>query len=298
VRFGHDVDIFASLLGFSVTLATEIRADNGPFYYFTNLVANCPPWSVLSLAGIAVAWRRFRGTPELWLILGFPIALFVMLSGFSTRTAHYGLSLYPWIALLCGLVVTDFAHTRAMRLGSAAAATIIGLGLLVASGLFFAGRIDLGGLGGTPLWQLGTVAAIAGLVGLAGAALAVLRPGYVPGGLAPTGVFAFLAMFWVAAIGGASVNLTGNINPELRELLDTPGVEEALTQRVDFIALDGKSNVLARSYSEVWGRDFNRPGRYTRSGMAWVPVNRVHAVPGNVRVIAQSDRIALVEVEQ
>lgn len=72
----------------------------GPFYYFWNIPINSFPWGIIGLIGLALCiWNPRYKTPYRWLLLGYPILLFIELNLFRTKTPYYPLQLLPWIAI-------------------------------------------------------------------------------------------------------------------------------------------------------------------------------------------------------
>ncbi len=71
-----------------------------PLYYFWNIPINSFPWGIIGLIGLALGiWNPRYKTPYRWLLLGYPILLFIELNIFRTKTPYYPLQLLPWIAI-------------------------------------------------------------------------------------------------------------------------------------------------------------------------------------------------------
>ncbi len=72
----------------------------GPLYYFWNIPVNAFPWGIVGLIGLALCvWNPRYKTPYRWLLLGYPILLFIELNIFRTKTPYYPLQLLPWMAM-------------------------------------------------------------------------------------------------------------------------------------------------------------------------------------------------------
>jgi len=72
----------------------------GPLYYFWNIPVNAFPWGIIGLIGLALCvWNPRYKTSYRWLLLGYPIVLFVELNIFRTKTPYYPLQLLPWMAI-------------------------------------------------------------------------------------------------------------------------------------------------------------------------------------------------------
>lgn len=90
----------------------------GPFYYFWNLPVNIFPWALFSLIGAVVVGKKLL--PDLnyavrSLTLGYPIALFILLSLFRTRMPYYTLQLLPFMALLAATAFAQFVRVSRHR---------------------------------------------------------------------------------------------------------------------------------------------------------------------------------------
>ena len=89
----------------------------GPFYYLWNIPANAFPWAIPGVLGGVLVWKnpRYRAAiePYRWLILGFPILLFIELNLFRTKTPYYPLQLLPWLAIFSAVTLDHcVAHYR------------------------------------------------------------------------------------------------------------------------------------------------------------------------------------------
>jgi 4-amino-4-deoxy-L-arabinose transferase-like glycosyltransferase len=84
----------------------------GPFYYLWMMPLNIFPWALFSAIGAFVLWRRLLPLDysHLSLSLGYPIALFVLLSLFRTRMIYYTMQLLPLMALLAAVAFSQFSR--------------------------------------------------------------------------------------------------------------------------------------------------------------------------------------------
>jgi 4-amino-4-deoxy-L-arabinose transferase-like glycosyltransferase len=91
----------------------------GPFYYLWNLPANIFPWALFSAIGAIVVWCKFLplNYSLLSLTLGYPIALFILLSLFRTRMAYYTMQLLPFMALLAATAFGQFRQVSRQQIG-------------------------------------------------------------------------------------------------------------------------------------------------------------------------------------
>lgn len=90
-------------------LAEEDFHSAGPAYYLWAMPLNGFPWPFLAIPGAVIAWRSTTVRRKS-LLIGFPLALFLLLSAFTTRTWYYALQLYPMLALLAAVFVLTLAR--------------------------------------------------------------------------------------------------------------------------------------------------------------------------------------------
>jgi 4-amino-4-deoxy-L-arabinose transferase-like glycosyltransferase len=84
----------------------------GPFYYLWMMPLNIFPWALFSAIGAYILWRRLLPLDytHLSLSLGYPIALFILLSLFRTRMIYYTMQLLPLMALLAAVAFSQFSR--------------------------------------------------------------------------------------------------------------------------------------------------------------------------------------------
>jgi 4-amino-4-deoxy-L-arabinose transferase-like glycosyltransferase len=84
----------------------------GPFYYLWMMPLNIFPWALFSAIGAFILWRRLLplNYANLSLSLGYPIALFILLSLFRTRMIYYTMQLLPFMALLAAVAFSQFGR--------------------------------------------------------------------------------------------------------------------------------------------------------------------------------------------
>ncbi|WP_310487495.1 glycosyltransferase family 39 protein, partial [Chamaesiphon sp. VAR_69_metabat_338] len=84
----------------------------GPFYYLWMMPLNIFPWALFSAIGAIVLWRKLLplANLQLSLALGYPIALFILLSLFRTRMIYYTMQFLPFMALLAALAFSQFSR--------------------------------------------------------------------------------------------------------------------------------------------------------------------------------------------
>jgi 4-amino-4-deoxy-L-arabinose transferase-like glycosyltransferase len=91
----------------------------GPFYYLWMMPLNIFPWALFSAIGAIVIWRKLLplNYSQLSLILGYPIALFILLSLFRTRMIYYTMQLLPFMALLASVAFSQFSRISRHEIG-------------------------------------------------------------------------------------------------------------------------------------------------------------------------------------
>jgi 4-amino-4-deoxy-L-arabinose transferase-like glycosyltransferase len=92
----------------------------GPFYYLWILPLNIFPWAFFSTIGAIIIWRRMLPNlnyTAVSLSLGYPIALFILLSLFKTRMAYYTMQLLPLMALLAATAFVKFMQVSRQTIG-------------------------------------------------------------------------------------------------------------------------------------------------------------------------------------
>jgi hypothetical protein len=92
----------------------------GPFYYLWILPLNIFPWAFFSAIGAIIIWRKMLldlNYAAVSLTLGYPIALFILLSLFRTRMAYYTMQLLPLMALLAATAFAKFIQVSRQTIG-------------------------------------------------------------------------------------------------------------------------------------------------------------------------------------
>jgi 4-amino-4-deoxy-L-arabinose transferase-like glycosyltransferase len=125
----------------------------GPLYYFWNIPANAFPWGLIGPIGLALAclnpFYQKAIKPHRWLLIGFPVLLFIELNLFRTKTPYYPIQLLPWLAIWSGILLhhcTDYYRKdwRSQLLGQISLGIgILGFLLLTAGVLLLSGIIQI-----------------------------------------------------------------------------------------------------------------------------------------------------------
>lgn len=207
-------------------LAGEDFHGAGPAYYLWAMPLNGFPWPLLAVPGAVLPWRSAE-VGRKTLLIGFPLALFLLLSAFTTRTWYYALQLYPFLSLLAAVFLVWLARRYgAGRRGAVRwltlAAALLGALLAVAGSVL---AIRPGLLDDPAARTYAAVGLLTGLGFLAPAAVAWRDRNRQ----APALWLAGWLLGPAAAIAGLfGTGLWGNYNPDLKAALTSPPVAQAL----------------------------------------------------------------------
>lgn len=167
---------------FDETLGRSVVSAEGhwgpPGYHLVLLPVMFWPGSMLTAAGIALAWRTARATPNRrWFnfsaenpaesfLLAWLIPSWIVFEFISTKLPHYTLPLYPALALLSARAVCiTLAPEGVSTLGPNRRSAKIGLALWIIIGLLITAGAPvvlawLGGFDAPMLWKIATGAAV------------------------------------------------------------------------------------------------------------------------------------------
>ncbi len=125
----------------------------GPFYYFWNIPANAFPWGLVGPIGLVLAFVNPKYqkpiAPHRWLLLGFPILLFIALNLFRTKTPYYPIQILPWLAIWSAILLhhcTEYYRKdwRSQLLGQISFwVGVLGFILLIAGIILLSGTIQI-----------------------------------------------------------------------------------------------------------------------------------------------------------
>ncbi len=146
----------------------------GPLYYFWNIPANAFPWGLIGPIGLVLAVLNPRYqkpiAPHRWLLLGFPILLFIALNLFRTKTPYYPIQLLPWLAIWSAILLhhcTDYYRKdwRSQLLGQISFGVgLLGFLLLIAGITLLSGVIQIESDMIKPIASVGAVLGIGWLM--------------------------------------------------------------------------------------------------------------------------------------
>ena len=292
----------AELMGKLFYLKQTTNHGAGPFYYFWNIPANGFPWVFFAIAGIGLAlfhphWRQqINQRHAHWLLLGFPITLFIELSLFSTRTHYYPLQLLPYIGLLAAVAI---AHLLQLYRQHQQTQLLAGLSycigsiaiLLILASFAIAARLfpPLPGLAPQTLQTITFVALALGIGWLIPAVSWRRRPLVhlvlkgQPGDLNKSSqqwLSGLLIAPWAALMMLGLTGLWGDYTPELKAFLQTSAVQTILKQPINFVVQedrlgqgDRKTYLLLTFYTPQVGQLLNQTAVLAPATYAWVDPN-------------------------
>jgi len=276
----HGMAPFEQLFGMVKLTSTGDYHNVGPFYYLWNIPANAFPWPFFALLG--TYWvSQDRTLTRRWLLLGYPVILFVALTLFPTRTQYYALQLHPFLALLAGVALVHLADRRKTWLPVALSYGFGGLGMVLVGGslLLLSPWLEIG-----EDTRYGFLALVLGLSWLFFGWLGLIRanPRWWLGSL-------LLGPWLSLALAGATGGL-GNYSPDVRTATAQPEVSQILqTHPVQMVVADPVSGedhktwILLSFYSPSWGKRYPDCMALPPASYAWVSPGLL--VPSSFRQI-------------
>ncbi len=102
---------FDQLFGVLALAASDDYHGVGPLYYLWNIPSSFLPWTPIALLGIFQIWRH-RQIDRKWLLMGYPVALLIMLQVFPTKTPYYPLQIYPFLGLYSGFALSNLFRSK------------------------------------------------------------------------------------------------------------------------------------------------------------------------------------------
>ncbi|MGG6264690.1 ArnT family glycosyltransferase [Leptolyngbya sp. AN03gr2] len=264
------------------------------FYYFWNIPANGFPWIFFSLGGLWLAFRNpdtrslLKSTQRRFLLIGFPIVLFVELSIFGTRTHYYPIQLMPFAGLLAAIALShlEYLYKNRKRTGF-----FIGLNLFMgAIAMFFLAivnqRMRVAELIGDSMRSetLLSIALVVLTVGLGWFSLPVIWVLRNRISLAQSAKFwtaAWLLTSWFAIATLHVTGLWGDYDPQLKRFIQMPTIQAILqAQPVSFIVNedqmsrdDRKRYLLLNFYTPKIGQYIENPKILPNTEYAWIDPN-------------------------
>ena len=235
LRFG--ISSFKAILGFALILGSDNRHDHSILYYFSSLASSAFPWGLLAIFGFVIACGgRLKYAS---ILIGFPAITFVLISIYSTRLQHYSLGIYPFTALLSGLVLycsvkpkQEFSVPRSLF--PVLTYTFAGLGailFLAAIVLFYLDEIEYA-----------KIALATSLIWLWLPFIDHQRSRWI-------WLAALLGGNWLGLFTAVSIGAVGNYEPEFKAFVRQPEVAEIIDRNPVYILEGGgKTITLFRFY--------------------------------------------------
>lgn len=268
------------------------------FYYFWNIPANGFPWIFFSLGGLWLAFFNseiralLKTTERRFLLIGFPVVLFIELTIFGTRTHYYPLQLMPFAGLLAAIALShlEYLYKNRKRTGF-----LIGLNLLIGAISMILltivnQRVRVAELISDSL-RSETVLAIAlviltvGLGWLSLPVIWVLRNRISLAQSARFWITSWLLTSWFAIAALHVTGLWGDYDPQLKRFLQTQSVQAILQANPvsfivneDLISRDNrKRHLLLNFYTPKIGQHIEDPKILPTTNYVWIDPNLAKA---------------------
>lgn len=260
------------------------------FYYFWNIPANGFPWVFFALSGLWLAFRHpdiralLKSNQTRFLLIGYPVALFIQLTMFGTRTHYYPLQLMPFIGLFAAIALSHLVYLYAQQKRTG---FLIGLNLFMGTiAIIFlvivnkrttvAQLLQSSSLRGSTLDAIALVVLAVGLGWLSLPIIWMLRNRMAHS--AKYWAASWLVTSWLAIAALHLTGLWGDYDPQLKRFLLQANVQEVLrSQAVSFVvneqALsrdDRKRQLLLNFYTPKIGQQLENPKILPKTDYAWI----------------------------
>ncbi|MGB3759801.1 MAG: glycosyltransferase family 39 protein [Rivularia sp. (in: cyanobacteria)] len=258
------------------------------------------------------------------LIIGFPLIFLLEISIFSTRTSHYSLCLYPFIALLAAVALNwlgkiwnqqnkEFkiqniplfskfylrslyiSSTRILQTLNYTFGTLGIILLLTGTIVFFISDSD---------GEIRNYAIIGLVLGLGWLTLPLIWIARCRFGeniiTARYWIGAWLISAWLSLAVTGSLGLLSNYNPDFQAFLQQPEINQTLKNHpINFVDVGGKTGVLINFYTPKHGKriNINEVEKLPPSGYAWIPQKQASEISQPHRVIGEVQKYQLIKLE-
>lgn len=259
------------------------------FYYFWNIPANGFPWVFFALGGVWLAFKQpeirsmLKANQTRFLLIGYPVTLFIELTIFGTRTHYYPLQLMPFIGLFAAIALSHLTHLYKQRKYSGA---LIGFNLLMGTiAILFLVIVNkrmmiaqlIPNLRSSELDQIALVVLAVGLGWLSLPMIWILRD-RIP---AKYWAASWLVTSWLAIAAFHITGLWGDYDPQLKRFLLQANVQEVLRSHpVSFVVNekelkrgDRKTQLLLNFYTPKIGQEIENPKILPKTDYAWIDPN-------------------------
>ncbi len=257
------------------------------------------------------------------LIIGFPLIFLIEISIFSTRTSHYSLCLYPFIALLAAVALSwlgeiwnqqnkEFkikniplfskfylhpsyiSSTRILQTLNYTFGTLGILLLLIGTVVFLISDSD---------GEIRNYAIIGLVLGLGWLTLPLIWIARCRFGkniiTARYWIGAWLISTWLSLAVTGSLGLLSNYNPDFQAFLQQPEINQTLKNHpINFVNVGGKTGVLINFYTPKHGKRINiNEVEIPASGYAWIPQKQASEISQPYRVVGEVQKYQLIKLE-
>ena len=307
IRQHFGLAAWTSLVHFVWQLSSEERHSNGITFYICNIFLNMFPWSLFSLQGAWLVWRKNKTASHHLILLGIPGMLLILLSLFSTRIPHYSLIVYPYLALLAGLALDNLSRPSTRLVDRyiirVINIVIVGLGgllLLVAVGLlfnFFSLVEDtFSKLYGVMALSLGLPWLIGGWYGFRHSPQIVIKSLNLN---LSRWIVGLLLGCWLTLLASTQ-GLIGNANLDVKLFVSRPEIQKVLqNQTIYLVSIPGKMDTLLRFYTP----NFVNLEEFTLEAVpvpsyVWVTTDNLSQVKQPYQVLGKLRNLSFIELQE
>jgi 4-amino-4-deoxy-L-arabinose transferase-like glycosyltransferase len=284
---------YAELFKFVFRLGSSERDGNGIMFYFWNIPLKAFPWSLFSILGLVLTIRHPK-TNYQSILVGFPLILFAELSLFQTRLSHYGLVLYPFIALLAAVGLNwlgEHYFTRNKPLARNLSYAFGGFGIL----LLLASIVILI-VSDTKSWKyailglaIGNACLILPTVWIARYRFAkkfVCVRYWLAGWLIPA---------WLGLAVAGSLGLIGDYNPDVKNFVQH-NASIFQSYPVNLVEVHDKIEVLLDFYTPHHGKRVEEASQLPTNSFSWISVKQASQLTRPHRIIGTVQDYQLIQI--
>lgn len=268
------------------------RSNSTWAYYAWQIPLTTFPWFMFAILGTVILWKTpSYGRRTLW--LGYPAVVFIVLSGFDTRTWYYALQIYPFLALLAALGLTLMARLFVARspglyrvaVGASWAIGVLAI-LLMSAGVAL--LLTPGDLIPPDIRAYGWVGTLGGLGWLLPWGLALYRRDPVKPATATLWKLGWLLGPWLGIAAVFLTGLWGDYASGLKTTLQTPPIAPVLaTNSIHFVQPDAnRESVLLTVYTPNLGSRLNDWSELPAGEYAWGNPRLTPLIGDNFTIIA------------
>ncbi|MEH2235767.1 glycosyltransferase family 39 protein [Nostoc sp.] len=298
---------FEELLNFVGQLGSDNHYNNGLLFYVWNIALNTFPWAFFGILGLFLTVRRPIYRYQL-ILVGFPLVLFCEISIFRTRFPHYGLCLYPFLALFASVGLNWLGNIYQIGIPSQLPlqkGKINILNLFARKNLPRNLSYGFGGLGvllviasvGVISWGSSDIrkyATIGLAMGLGWLILPVVWISRYHFGkkflTARYWIAGWLIPCWLALAAMGSIGLLSDYNPVLKTFLQQSAIASILQSHPTYyVQIDQKTEVLLYFYLSIHAQQVASVSQIPALSYAWIytdqlpKLSRPHRIIGTVK---------------